>query len=211
MNLPIKLNTINSLNELKIKVKGSSFIAHTYPINNEKEVNEILSSVHKKFYDATHNCYAYKLIDGKYKYSDDGEPSGTAGLRILSSINHFNLTNILLVVTRYFGGVKLGVGLLGKAYSECSMECLKNAKIITKILYSEVIISFDYELSNFVHNILSKYKVKILETIYLDKPQIKCLIESDIAKKVTDELNESSHNKVICRSTNNLKYFEIEK
>lgn len=210
MHLPLKLKTITSKTEFKLKEKGSLFLSQAIPINSEEEAQEIITQIRKKFYDATHNCYAYKLSNGKTKYSDDGEPNGTAGVRILNSINHFDLVDIIVIVTRYFGGVKLGVGPLGKAYADCSMECLKIVQIVTKFLYSELIISFDFELSNFVHRILSRYGAKIHETIYLDKPQIRCFIEANIVKKVIDDLIESSHNKVICKVTNDTKYFDLE-
>ncbi|MFI5238058.1 MAG: YigZ family protein, partial [Ignavibacteriales bacterium] len=102
MNLPEKIRTIDNFKELTFKEKKSAFIAQVYSVNSVKAADEFLSETKKKYYDASHHCFAYKLIDATIRYSDSGEPSGTAGVRILSAIDHFNLSNQLVVVTRYY-------------------------------------------------------------------------------------------------------------
>ena len=118
--------TISKQERSEIKIKGSKFIATCSPIKNREEANKILESIQLEFYDATHNCYAFSLGQDSldYKFSDDREPSGTAGKPILFAIKKFEVTDILVVVTRYFGGTKLGVGPLARAYSDSAMQTL---------------------------------------------------------------------------------------
>ena len=115
--------------------KKSKFIANIYYVENEKEAEDILNSIRKKYYDARHHCFAYRIhIDGQTisKQSDDGEPSGTAGGPILNILEKRGIANVLLVVTRYFGGVLLGTGGLVKAYSDAAKEAINNSNIIEK-------------------------------------------------------------------------------
>ena len=119
--------------------KKSRFIANIFYIESESEAEDIIKEIKKEYYDARHNCFAY-IIDRENisKFSDDGEPSGTAGVPILNILKGRNLSNILVIVTRYFGGTLLGTGGLVRAYSDATIEALKNADIITKI-YGKVI------------------------------------------------------------------------
>lgn len=178
--------TIETFTETKFKEKGSIFIGQSYPINNEEEFRIILEQTKKKYFDATHHCYAYSLLNNIVKYSDAGEPAGTAGIRILNSIQHFNLQNVLVVVIRYFGGTKLGVGPLGKAYFNSSYQTLYNATKVEKIIYKNVKIEFDFQLISQVHHVLSSLNIKILNTSFEPSPKISCLIKpSDILKAKT--------------------------
>jgi putative IMPACT (imprinted ancient) family translation regulator len=120
--------TIKEPNESRIKEKSSIFIGRAFPIKSTNEAEKILGKVKQEFYDASHHCFAYKLIDGNVKSSDAGEPPGTAGVRILNAIKHFKLNNILLIMVRYFGGTKLGIGPLGKAYYQCAFKILESAR-----------------------------------------------------------------------------------
>ncbi|MBI1937259.1 MAG: YigZ family protein [Ignavibacteriales bacterium] len=188
MQLPFKINTVEKTSEALLKEKGSEFSSYSYPIKTEVEANDLLNSLRKKFYDATHHCYAFKLADGTIKYSDDGEPGGTAGIRILNAINHFDLNNIIVIVVRYFGGTKLGVGPLGKAYYESALECLKQSKIISQFQKQNMSVKFPFEQSNFVHKILTRYSVKILRTDYTDSPGITCTVKIESSDKLITEL-----------------------
>ena len=122
---------INEEYENKIIINKSIFITHLYRVNNVDEVNDILTNIRKKYYDATHNCYAYIIGDNGdiKKASDDGEPSKTAGFPMLDVLEKNNLTNILAITTRYFGGILLGAGGLVRAYSSSVSEALKNVKL----------------------------------------------------------------------------------
>ncbi len=125
--------TLHSPCKAEIKVKGSRFIATAWPVQNREEAETALARISRQYHDATHNCFAYQVGVGDakvYRSSDAGEPAGTAGQPILKVIQGADLTNILLVVTRYFGGTKLGVGGLIKAYTEAAQAALAEAAIV---------------------------------------------------------------------------------
>lgn len=197
MNYPDKINTIASNAQSEFKEKGSQFIGKIFPIKNFEEAEHILSEIRKKYYDATHNCYAYKLIDKEdAKHSDDGEPNGTAGIRILNAINHFKLSNVLIVSTRYFGGTKLGVGHLGKAYYNSAVSAIENATIISKVNYSEIMIEFEYDMTSHVHHFINYFHAKNIQNIFNEKPKIRCLVKPDNFQKLFDELTVISKGRV---------------
>ncbi len=190
------VKTIQNKAEYKYKEKGSVFISQCYPVSTSIEVENLLTGIRKKYYDATHHCYAYKLSDGNIKYSDDGEPSGTAGIRIMNAIEHFGLTDILVVVIRYFGGTKLGVGPLGKAYYTSAFEVLANVKIIEKKLYKKIRIDYDYEQTNKIHYLLSKYSATDISNGFDGRPFITCLIEKDKSGNFAKALLENTAGKI---------------
>ena len=128
-----------------IVIDKSKFITTLYPVESIEEIEMILSTVRKKYYDATHNCYAYIFDDGKIqKCSDDGEPSKTAGFPMLDVLKKNNLTNILAITTRYFGGIKLGAGGLIRAYSSSVSSALKDVKFYETHLQSIYDVVIDY-------------------------------------------------------------------
>lgn len=197
MNYPDKINTINKKDESEFKEKGSLFIGQIFPIRNSEEAEKILSATRKKYYDATHNCYAYKLIsDEDIKYSDDGEPNGTAGIRILNAINHYQLSNVLVISTRYFGGTKLGVGPLGKAYYNSAVSAIETASIITKLNYSEILIEFDYNMTSHVHHFLNQSGAKNIKNLFDEIPKIQCHIKPENLQKLIDELTLVSKGRI---------------
>lgn len=188
MQYPSVIKTINSSNEFRFKEKGSEFIGFTSPVNSIDEAEEILTKKRKEFYDATHNCFAYKILPDIERYSDDGEPSGTAGIRILNAIQHFDLTNLIVVSTRYYGGKKLGVGPLGKAYYNSALGVLESLKIQEKENYSYFNLKYDFEHSKTVHHFLNSHQCIIKENtfekgaviFFLIKPHMVSDFESDI-------------------------------
>ncbi len=190
------IKTISAFSEFKLKEKGSVFIAQVYPVSFNKEAEQTLSEIKKKYFDATHHCFAYRLSDNIERYSDDGEPSGTAGVRILNAIEHFDLVDIIVVVIRYFGGTKLGVGPLGKAYYQAAFEVLTLSDIIEKGLYKKIKIVYDYELTSKIHHFISKYDAKNIVNGFNDKPFIKCLVEIDKIDNMIAELIEATGNKI---------------
>lgn len=197
MNLPQQIKTIDEFKESTLTEKKSTFIAQVYSAGSEDQVKEYLSKTKKKYYDASHHCYAYKLAGGNNRYSDAGEPSGTAGVRILNAIEHFELTNQLVIVIRFFGGVKLGVGPLGKAYYLAAHQVLNESKIITKQLFQKVTISSEFEQINIVHRILSNYNSIILNGDYQKNAKLSCLIKSIEIDFISQKLSELSKNKII--------------
>ena len=126
----------------EIVEKKSKFIANIYSVDNKEEIQRLLEESHKKYYDANHNCYAY-ILENEEKYSDDGEPTGTSGAPMLSLLKNSNLKNILVVVTRYFGGILLGTGGLVRAYTKACKTALENADIV----YKENGIRYEIEIS----------------------------------------------------------------
>lgn len=196
MPLSKKINTLSGNHTHKFKEKGSLFLGQSFPVNSIGEFEEQLSKCRKEFYDATHNCYACKLIDNSFKYSDDGEPNGTAGIRIYNAIEHFGLVDVLVVVTRYYGGTKLGVGPLGKAYYHSAHSVLDEAEKIEKLNYSKIHIEFGYEHTSNVHHFISKYNVINIENTFDDLPGITCLIRPDSAEPLLKELTEVSRGSI---------------
>lgn len=177
MNLREEFQTVSSSVETKYKEKGSLFIGQVYPVENSAAAEELLNNIRKKYYDASHHCYAMAFVDGNVKYSDAGEPSGTAGIRILNAIQHFKLENVLVVVIRYFGGVKLGVGPLGKAYYNSAFMTLESAPRVAKTSYKKFKMMFDFQYLGQVHHLLSLYSVKDIKNIYTDKTEIEFLLK----------------------------------
>jgi uncharacterized YigZ family protein len=192
-----KIETIIKESEFHFKEKGSLFIGHVFPIENSEEAESILTMIRKKNYDATHNCYAYKFIDeDSFKYSDDGEPNGTAGIRILNAIKHFNLSNILIISTRYYGGTKLGVGPLGKAYYNSAFGAIENGKIVSKENYSKILINFGYDFISDVHHFINTYKAMNINNLFYENPQIECLMKPDFVQILIDDLTAVSSGKI---------------
>ena len=128
------------------KDNGSRFIAHAYPVETEEEVKEIVASLKKEYYDARHHVYAYRLgyKGDKFRANDDGEPSGSSGRPVLGQIDSFGLSDILVVVVRYFGGIKLGIPGLIRAYKTSTADALENAQIVEKIASKMYRVHFGY-------------------------------------------------------------------
>jgi uncharacterized YigZ family protein len=150
------------------KDNGSRFIALAYPVEAEEQVKEIVSSLRKEYHDARHHCYAYRLgLDGsRFRSNDDGEPSGSAGRQILGQIDSLGLSDILLVVVRYFGGIKLGIPGLIRAYKSSSADALANAEIVEKIAGKQFRISFDYLEMNSVKKVLKELGIPTFDEEY---------------------------------------------
>lgn len=180
--------TIKDKVETKIEIKKSVFICTLVPVKSLDEVNDVLKSLRKKYYDATHNCYSYILgNDGlTYKYSDDGEPSQTAGIIIYNSLSKNNLTNVLCCVTRYFGGIKLGAGGLVRAYANASSEAISKANIEEIIEYEEISFSFDYSYTTQILKLFGDEE-KISQA-YNEKVFLKYRVPKDKISKYKEQL-----------------------
>ena len=154
--------TINRVYEFTQEIKKSTFTCTLIPVNSIEEVNENLKQIRKKYYDATHNCYSYIITnkDGSFciKASDDGEPSQTAGVVILDVLQKNELTNVLAVVTRYFGGIKLGAGGLVRAYSSSTSGAVKTIELVPIIKMININIKFDYSYANEILKLFKNYK-----------------------------------------------------
>lgn len=194
--------TIEEKTTAKIVEKRSKFIADIFPVCSVKEAEEKIIEIRKKYFDAKHHCFAYRVIENNQiieKSSDDGEPSGTAGAPMLAILQKQNLSQILVVVTRYFGGTLLGTGGLVKAYSEATIQSIDKAKILQMQKGWEIEIELPYsELKLFSYYCKNK-DISIINTIYLDV--VICKIEME--NKVKNELLRDVETKNI--KINNLK------
>lgn len=150
--------------EVLFKEKSSKFFGYAYPIESEEEVKPIIDQLRKLHPHAVHYCYAYQIGTEKisYRANDDGEPSNTAGAPIYGQIQSFGLTNVLLVVVRIFGGIKLGVGGLITAYKTTAQMVLEDAEIIEKTIDIHFLISFDYKNMNKVMRVIKEKKLDIV-------------------------------------------------
>lgn len=153
--------------ESEFTEKRSRFITHLYKVETEAEARARIEEMKKKYYDARHNCWCYLLQEGGVvRYSDDGEPQGTAGMPMLDVLRRENLTNVLCVVTRYFGGVLLGTGGLVRAYTKSTQLALENAGINEVNRYAVVLITCPYSLLGTVQNLLPEHNCMVEETDY---------------------------------------------
>ena len=170
--------TITEISEGLFKDKGSKFISFAIPITNSTNIKEVLTEYKKRFFDARHVCYAYMIGHERtnFRANDDGEPSGTAGRTILGQINSYQLTNVLIIVVRYFGGILLGTGGLVSAYKQAAADALEQASIIEKTVDSELSIKFDYLLMNDVMRVIKE----INPTILSQKFEIECSMDLSI-------------------------------
>lgn len=166
--MPEIYHSVPHASSAQIKIEGSRFIADAVPAVSEEEAKDRLEEVRKRYFDATHHCYAYVIGGEKrtVRYSDDGEPSGTAGVKIHSAIEAKGLADILVVVTRYFGGTKLGVGGLGRAYFDAAAGVLAAAVLIRKAVVQELRVSFPFDATNPVMNIIAHQQLTIARTDY---------------------------------------------
>ena len=167
-------------------VKRSKFIAIAIPVHTVEEIKQHLDIYQKKYYDARHVCYAYMLGHERkdFRANDNGEPSGTAGKPILGQINSNGLTDILIVVVRYFGGIKLGTSGLIVAYKAAAAEAIANATIIEKTVDDEIAVAFEYPFMNDVMRIVKEEEPEILEQSY----DMDCLMKLRIRRSMMGKL-----------------------
>lgn len=174
--------------DILLKEKGSKFIGFAFPVDNEADLKKALEHIKTLHPKATHHCYAFRLgLNGEnYRANDDGEPSGSAGLPIYNQLLAHEVTNILVVVVRYYGGTKLGVAGLVKAYKDSAKLTLEASEIITKELECTVQIKFSFEKQNQIFTLLNKFDAKILD---FSSEQI-CTIEASLKMALKQNISE---------------------
>ncbi len=177
--------TIASPSEGEYKEKGSKFLAYAYPMDAESDLDGFMASLRDIHPKARHYCYAYKLgLDGtRFRANDDGEPSGTAGKPIYGQILSFGLTNVCIIVIRYFGGTKLGASGLIHAYKEASKAALDNAAIIEKYLYISYQLTFGYDHMGHIMNALKDPDIEITDKVFEDH----CVVNIQIRLSVENQ------------------------
>lgn len=186
--------TIEKNVETEIVVKKSKFIANIFYISTNKEAEEKIKEIKKKYFDARHNCFSYRVVENDNiieKASDDGEPSGTAGGPMLNILQKNNLANILIVVTRYFGGILLGTGGLVRAYSDALLEALEKTQKVKMVSGLELEVTLSYNnFENFKYY-CKNHEINIISTNYNEN--IVCKIDMELEKKV--EFDKDYENK----------------
>jgi len=173
------------------KDRGSKFIAIASPADSEEEIKEILAYTRKTYHDARHHCYAWKLGKGddRWRVNDDGEPSGTAGNPIMGQIRSFELTNILIIVIRYFGGTLLGTGGLINAYRSAAKNALENARIIKRTIKCSYILTFPYEAMNDVMRLIKEENLEQSEQVFELECSIKVHFRASLEKRIVKKFS----------------------
>ena len=201
-----QINTIKGHSKFNLKEKSSEFIAEVFPIQDEESAINNLNLIKKKYFDASHHCFAYLTHNELSKYSDDGEPNGTAGIRIMNAIRHFDLTDLILVVTRYFGGIKLGVGPLGKAYYKASISVLEQSEIVKLTLFQVVQIKSDFNYISQIHRLAAFYQARIVNTQFAEMANFECYVKPQTIKNFTSELINVSNGNILISANENFIY-----
>lgn len=191
--MQFSFNTIEApVKEILMKEKGSKFLGFAFPVNNEEELKAALNEVRLEHPKATHHCYAFRIgLQGEnYRANDDGEPSGSAGLPIYNQLLANELTNILVIVVRYYGGTKLGVSGLVKAYKESAKLTLEECKMVTKELENRVKIVFNFEKQNQIFTLLNKFDGKILDFTSDTNCTIVASVKTELKQNISEQLSE---------------------
>jgi uncharacterized YigZ family protein len=185
----------NSVENILLKEKGSKFIGFAFPVNNENELKNALEKIRSEHPKATHHCYAFRMgINGEnYRANDDGEPSGSAGLPIYNQLLANEITNVLVISVRYYGGTKLGVSGLVKAYKESAKITLEEANIITKELEAEIEIQFNFNQQNLIFTLLSKFDAKVLNFDADENCILTASLKTAHKENISDKLSEMQY------------------
>jgi len=194
--------TLSSSSESIYKEKGSKFLAFAFPIHSEEEFKNQLLVLKKNHHNARHFCYAYKLglTDDNYRYNDDGEPTNSAGIPIYGQILSKQITNVGIIIVRYFGGTKLGVGGLVSAYKTAAKEVLENATIIEKTVQNFYELYFDYETMPEVMQVIKQNQFHIEKQVF----ETTCFIEISIRQK------EALHLEALLLKIDKLTFKKVE-
>lgn len=189
----MKFKTILKDIVVKNSIKKSEFIASVKRVDSVKDVETFLYEIKKKYRDADHNPFAYRLIDGSEFYSDDGEPRGSSGIPIYNAIRSLELFNVCVVVTRYFGGIKLGIQGLIEAYSETALFALKNAgtTLIERSLIVQV--EFPYSSISYVNYLVTKLQLEVVERVFDKGVKFTISIPEDKLSEFLDKLSKDKN------------------
>lgn len=188
--------TVLENRETEIIEKKSKFIANLFYVENAQEAEIIIKEIKKKYYDARHNCIAYRVIEDKIieKSSDDGEPSGTAGAPMLNILQKNNLANVLIIVTRYFGGILLGTGGLVRAYSEATLKALNEVRKVEKCRGIVIKTTLDYNNLELLKYYCKNNNIEITNIEYSDKIECTLEMENGIKDRLLEDINNMKLN-----------------
>ena len=212
------MKSIEEITEHTLVIKKSEFICTLIPLNDEEKINETIDYYKEKYKDATHNCVAY-LVGTKERANDDGEPSGTAGLPMLNVLKKQELSNIIAIVTRYFGGTLLGTGGLVRAYTAATIEGLKNSESIARIHGVKLGIETNYTDLGKIQYLIANRNLDQLEPVYTDKVEMTVFVPTDEMGSLRAELMEGTNGQVVldeettcwfARTEDGIKIFDEE-
>ncbi len=174
--------------EVLFKDRNSKFFGYTFPVSTEEQVKQCIEDLKKQHHSARHWCYAWQIGSehSRYRVNDDGEPSNSAGQPIYGQIQSFEVTNLLIIVVRYFGGVKLGVGGLINAYRTTAQLALESSKIVEKTININFVVSFEYKDMNKVMRIIKENNIKITN----QELELKCNVYISVRKKIADKIKD---------------------
>lgn len=191
----MEIKTVHKGGNAEIIEKKSRFIGEVFPVKSEEEAMEILEQVKKKYWDARHHCWAYVIGDDRIqeRLSDDGEPSGTAGKPILEVIRGQQACNLLVVVTRYFGGTLLGTGGLIRAYTEAAKQALSASTIITRTTGYKLRIETDYTGLGKIQYLLGQRKIPIVGSEYAEQVAITIYVSEEAEKEIVHQITEATN------------------
>ncbi len=177
------------------KEKGSKFLSYAFPVSNESQIKTILNRLKKEHHSARHYCMAWRLGTESqiYRVNDDGEPSGTAGKPIFSQIQQHDLTDLLIVVVRYFGGVLLGTSRLTTAYKLSAADVMLNAVIVERIILVPIELKFSYESMNDLMSLLKEFELEISKSVFDINCQATILVRKKLVKSVLERLTKLDH------------------
>lgn len=204
--------TVRGSGSEEIVIKKSRFIGHIMPVQTESEANTFIEDIKKQNWNATHNCSAYMIGERNeiQKQSDDGEPSGTAGKPILEVIRNQGLSNVAIVVTRYFGGIMLGAGGLIRAYTDGAVVAIEAGEVITRVLHRQIFVEVDYTWLGKVENELRNKEVRMGETFFTDKVMLTCLPKNSEAETFKSWMIDLTQGQSLISEGEQLYYIEGE-
>lgn len=190
MQIKDTYKTIEKPSEGFFKDRGSKFIAWAFPADSELQVQEYRAVLRKKYHDARHHVYAFHIGTSQiiYRSSDDGEPANSSGPPVLGQIRSHGLTNILVVVIRYFGGTKLGIPGLINAYKTAAADAIKNAKIVTKTINRNLVFSFDYPAMSDIMRIVKQKDIKIDKQVFLEDCKMELSVKLSLFEEIYNKL-----------------------
>lgn len=207
-----KYNILYEPGEAEIVEKKSRFIAHAAPAKTEEEARWFIEKIKKQYWDARHNCWAYRvgINQPAVRCSDDGEPGGTAGKPMLEVILGEDLWDVVVVVTRYFGGTLLGTGGLIRAYTKSTQEGIQNSRTVIKCLGQELMVACDYTTSGKIGYLAAEEKIPVLHTEYTDKVEFHMIVPLDQAERVKKKFTEVSLGKALIREHKKRYFAELD-
>jgi uncharacterized YigZ family protein len=190
--------SIDGKSRREYSVKGSRFIADAFGVLGSEDIERFLDSVRLEFPDATHHCFAYRLgHDGsEFRMNDDGEPAGSAGRPILTAIEKRHLTNVLVVVTRYYGGTKLGTGGLAKAYASAAGAALGAASVVERWIMQNLIVAFPHDQTGHVMRELERFSVKIVDVRYEEEVLMHLSVRMSVKDVLVSELKNRTRGNI---------------